>query len=503
MNLQHIITILILSVGIACQSNTEAPHNHGPNGHTHGPSRPRTDNTIWTEKSELFVEYPVLVVGKPSRFAAHFTMMEGHQPIETGSVTATLSNSTDEQRVTAAKPSSSGIFKPTIQPKKAGIYTLIFDVNTPTFKDQIRIPNVQVFQTIKEARKAFKSGGEDEGIIFLKEQAWKMEFQTAQAKQQPISDVIKTYGTWQTLPSDKKRLVATTKGLINFNGNNLTKGSPIKKGQVLMTIHSKGLTTDNLNTRIQNAKVSYETLTQEYERKKTLFSKQIISKSAFEQIEKDYLIAKTNYETLKTGYSQKGKQVVAPFDGTIQHISSNNGNYVNEGDELVTITKSQSSLLEAYVSPSFVTSLNDIQDIWYQPQPNQWSSLKNSNGQLQSISQSVDSSQPLLTIYAKINEQINQPKGSFSEVQIALGDNTKGIVIPKEALLEDYGQYSVIVQTSGESFEHRPISVGRTNGNFIEILNGLQVNEVVVTKGAYQVKMASMSGQAPAHGHAH
>jgi cobalt-zinc-cadmium efflux system membrane fusion protein len=34
-------------------------------------------------------------------------------------------------------------------------------------------------------------------------------------------------------------------------------------------------------------------------------------------------------------------------------------------------------------------------------------------------------------------------------------------------------------------------------------LSGLKLGEVVVTKGAYQVKMASMSGQVPAHGHSH
>jgi CTP-dependent riboflavin kinase len=37
----------------------------------------------------------------------------------------------------------------------------------------------------------------------------------------------------------------------------------------------------------------------------------------------------------------------------------------------------------------------------------------------------------------------------------------------------------------------------------VEILSGLAEGEMVVSIGAYQVKMASMSGQAPAHGHEH
>jgi cobalt-zinc-cadmium efflux system membrane fusion protein len=69
--------------------------------------------------------------------------------------------------------------------------------------------------------------------------------------------------------------------------------------------------------------------------------------------------------------------------------------------------------------------------------------------------------------------------------------------------MEDYGKYSVIVQLSGESFERRNVVVGKRNGEEIEIVSGLQESEVIVTKGAYQVKMQALSGQAPAHGHAH
>ena len=59
------------------------------------------------------------------------------------------------------------------------------------------------------------------------------------------------------------------------------------------------------------------------------------------------------------------------------------------------------------------------------------------------------------------------------------------------------------MQLSGETFERRPVSIGRENGDYIEIIEGLTAEEVVVTEGAYQVKMASMSGDVPAHGHAH
>ena len=95
------------------------------------------------------------------------------------------------------------------------------------------------------------------------------------------------------------------------------------------------------------------------------------------------------------------------------------------------------------------------------------------------------------------------PEGSFTEVQIALGEAETVVVVPEAALLEDYGNYSVIVQTGGESFERRPVRIGKRNGKNAQVLGGLQEGEVVVTIGNYQVKMASMSGETPGHGHEH
>lgn len=504
MKIPHIFFILILSVTTACNSNRSEDHghDHGPNGHSHGPSRVRTDQTIWTDKTELFVEYPVLVVGKNSRFAAHFTILNGHKPIETGMVKVTLQNAQHQISAVAEKPSSSGIFKPTIKPDKAGIYTLIFDVNTPTFKDQIVINNIEVYTSTKEANKANKEE-DSNGITFLKEQAWKMDFQTHPVKEKDIFNVIKTSGVWKVAPTDQINIAATSEGIVQFKNKTLMLGTSVKKGQVILTINGQNLTTYNVKAEIKKAETNYKTAEQIYNRKKKLFSKQIIPKSEFETAEEHYLISKTNYETLKNGYSTSGKQIKAPFSGVIKHININNGGFVKEGDALFTLVKTEANILETYVGLSNAQALNSINNIWFQPQKDKWSSLAEGNGKVLSVSQSVDQLNPMLSVSAQVNQWVAYPDGAYTEVHIATGTPTKGLIIPADALLEDYGVYSVIVQRSGELFERRNVSVGKRNGKNIEIVKGLSAGEVVVTIGAYQVKMASMSGKAPAHGHAH
>ncbi|NHE56467.1 efflux RND transporter periplasmic adaptor subunit [Cyclobacterium plantarum] len=503
--MRYIIVTLSLLV-FSCQSTEDHGHPHGEDGsHLHeSDGKPAMDFTVWTEQTELFVEFPALVVGETSRFAAHFTLLDGHQPVREGSVTVSLIKGDKGIRHSVDAPSSPGIFGPSLQPKVAGGYRLVFELKTPTYSDRITLKDITVFATVEEAEVAL-AGEEENGnaITFLKEQAWKMEFQTAPVLKKEVFQTIPTSGVWKVAPSDYQTLVAPAAGRVSFGSGILTAGSPVKKGQELMTISSTGLTTNNLSAEIQKARADYEQVESEYERKKELFESKIVPKSEFEQVKQRYLVAKTNYETLSSGYSAGGKQLTAPMDGFIKSIQAVNGGFANQGDALVTVTSHKSSLLEVQVSAKYSAGLQNIQNIWYQPKQDTWSSLNEKGGKILSVGKEVEADQPLISVYAEVNEGVEMPEGSFTEAQLAIGNGGESLVVPISCLMEDYGNYSVIVQLSGESFERRNVSIGKRNGSEVEIIKGLSEGEVVVTNGAYQVKMASLSGQAPAHGHAH
>ncbi|MDH5474944.1 MAG: efflux RND transporter periplasmic adaptor subunit [Cyclobacteriaceae bacterium] len=502
--MRHII-ILIAVILFSCQSNEEHGHAHNEaGGHiTEGEEIPTVDTTIWTNKTELFVEYPALIVGNTSHFAAHFTVLDRHQPVREGAVTVSLLKDGKGIRHTVDAPSSPGIFKPSLQPKETGIYQLIFDIKTPTITDRIVISDVYVFSTAEEAKEVLGDEEEGNSISFLKEQAWKIEFQTAPVIQNEIFDVIYTSGVWKVSPTDYKTLVSTADGTVTFKGKKLTEGSKVKKGQVLMTVSSTGLTSNNLSAEIAKAKANFQQSKSAYERNKKLYTSKIVPKSEFEQIERKYEVDKSIYETLSAGYSSGGKQVVVPFDGYLKSLSVDNGSFVEQGAALVVITSHKSSLLETQVSPSYAFQLQNIHDVWYQPKSGKWSSLNKTGGKILSVGKEVGSKKPLLSVFAQINDVVEMPEGNYTEVQLTFGNPVLTTIVPKSALLEDYGNYSVVVELSGESFERRPVTVGKRNGEQVEIITGLTVGEMVVTKGAYQVKMASMSGAVPAHGHDH
>jgi RND family efflux transporter MFP subunit len=499
------LTLLLAVVLAACQSALDDNHAHNPDG-SHaavGDDLPRVEYTVWTEKTELFVEFPVLIVGRTSRFAAHFTVLEQHQPVREGSLTVSLIHGKKGIRATTAAPASEGIFKPALQPLKAGIYQLIFELNTPNLADSIVIQNVHVFETEEEAIAASQEEVLDGAITFLKEQAWKMEFQTQPVTKKMMYNIIPTSGVWRTSTSDFSAVVATSSGSVAFTSENLTAGSGVKKGQLLLTLKTNGLAENNLGTEIAKAEAIYEQAEADYRRKKKLFESEVVAKSDLEEVFQKYLVAKANYESLREGYSVEGKQIYAPFSGFIASISVENGQFVNQGAELFAITKNRSSVLESYVSSAYASQIEILKDVWYQPIDGVWASLMQTGGKILSVGRSVASDKPMLSVFVQTNEPVFMPEGSFGEVQLAFGTAKEALVIPATALLEDYGNYAVIVQLTGESFERRPITIGARNGDSVEVLSGLKFGEVVVSTGAYQVKMASMSGQVPAHGHAH
>ena len=490
-------------MAIACKQNHEEEHAHNPDGSHVDDEIPRLDYTLWTDKTELFVEFPVLIVGQPSKFAAHFTVMDKHQPVSEGSVTVSLIKDDKGLRATAEAPSSPGIFSPIIQPNQSGVHQLVFDLSTSQYDDKIVIKDIMVYTNVNEAKKAMGDAGEDASISFLKEQAWKIDFQTSPVIKGEVYDVITTSGVWQPSQGSVKTMVATANGTVNFAAANLTEGMEVKQEQLLLNISSQGLANNNLSAEVAKSKANYDQATSEYNRKKELYESKIIPKSEFEKVESNYVIAKSQYQSIASGVSRGSKQIRSPFNGFIWSVNVANGNYVEQGEVLISVATEESKVLKSQIAPTYGLTMQNIKDLWYQTETSNWKSIFDSEGKILSISKDVERDNPLISVFAIVNNMINATDGSLTQVQIAMGNGKQTTLVPESALLEDYGNYSVMVQLSGESFERRPVAIGKRNGKNVEILKGLQVGDVVVTTGAYQVKMASMSGSTPAHGHEH
>ena len=75
--------------------------------------------------------------------------------------------------------------------------------------------------------------------------------------------------------------------------------------------------------------------------------------------------------------------------------------------------------------------------------------------------------------------------------------------VPESAIIDDAGRPVVFVQKGGETFLRRPVKLGVRNGGIVQVLEGVSPGDRVVTKGAYLIRLSTMSSAVPAHGHVH
>jgi RND family efflux transporter MFP subunit len=83
------------------------------------------------------------------------------------------------------------------------------------------------------------------------------------------------------------------------------------------------------------------------------------------------------------------------------------------------------------------------------------------------------------------------------------GRRERMTTVPKDAVLMEAGRPYVFVQTGGESFSRRYIEIATRDGSLVGVRSGIKPGERVVTRGTYDVQLASAAGGIPAEGHVH
>jgi hypothetical protein len=69
--------------------------------------------------------------------------------------------------------------------------------------------------------------------------------------------------------------------------------------------------------------------------------------------------------------------------------------------------------------------------------------------------------------------------------------------------LTEAGRPYVFVQIAGERFVRRYVEIATRDGEWVGIKSALRPDERVVTRGAYDIQLASAAKGLPAEGHVH
>ena len=107
------------------------------------------------------------------------------------------------------------------------------------------------------------------------------------------------------------------------------------------------------------------------------------------------------------------------------------------------------------------------------------------------VATSFDPGTRRLMVRAIINntEGVLRPE-MFASVTILTGEGDNSLAVPREAIIYDGNSARVWIAREDQSVEARNIKTGLTNGQMVEVLDGLRLGEKVVTKGSLFVDRA-------------
>ena len=355
---------------------------------------------------------------------------------------------------------------------------------------------------IHEHEKKDAHEGHEGEIIFSQAQAKAVGLTTETVKVGPFNDVIKVSGQIMASSLGEHTVVASSSGIVTLMPAATTEGNRINSGQTIASISSRNLQDGDPTER---ARIDYETALREYNRSKTLASQKIISQKEMELVEQRFRTAKANYEGIAKTMTDRGVSVKAGMSGYVKNISVTQGDYVSMGQPIMTITQTRRLMLRADMPQQRYGQLKTVSTANFRPaSDNKIYRLKDLNGKLLSYGKTAQQTGPYITVTFEFDNVGDLMAGTYADVYL-IGSERQGVIsIPKTALTEDQGIYHVYTKVKGEkdAYLKREVTIGQDNGQRVEIISGLHNGDEVVTKGTYQIKLASIQTTIP-HGHSH
>jgi RND family efflux transporter MFP subunit len=474
--------------------------------------------TRWTEKTELFLEHPLLIAGEVSRFSVHLTDLVGFKPLTAGRVIVEL-RSTDggTESFSVEAPSRPGIFGLAVKPAKPGVRSLAVRLESPALQDIHEVGAVEVFPGPQEAARSSKEEA-IEAISFLKEQQWTLDFATAIVTEHSLRESLRAPAEVRPRTGGEAEVIAPVAGRIAAGGAIPGAGTAVRQGQILARIVPKtALPADQaaLELNVTEALSSLALAEKDRQRVERLVNAGAIPGRRLDEATAAEANARARLEASRSLLAQheltrsaEGQSTEhlefflrAPIRGVIADSLAVAGAGVEEGQRLFRVVALDPVHVVAFVPEAESSRLDRLTqgelEIFGGNQPVPL-------GRVVSVGRVVDpESRTVSVIFELGNPEARFAVGQSVFVRLFTGAQTPQLAVPESAIVDDAGRPVVFVQLAGESFLRRPVQLGIQASGYVGILDGVAAGERVVTAGAYQIRLAALSPQVPAHGHVH
>ncbi|WP_036381477.1 efflux RND transporter periplasmic adaptor subunit [Muricauda sp. MAR_2010_75] len=347
---------------------------------------------------------------------------------------------------------------------------------------------------------ASEEQGEETGITVTQDQFNTNDLVIGPMEKRTFPKMVETSGMIDVPPENRASVTAFMGGFVKQTS--LLVGDQVKKGQLLVVLENQEFV--KMQQEYLEVFNQLDYLKAEFERNQTLFEEKIAS-------QKNFLQAKSNYETAKARYQGLREQlqmlnispnkveqgtissqaaIYAPISGSVTKMNVAKGSYVSPATQILEIVDNEHVHLELTVFEKDILKVKKGQKIQFKiPE----ASAEAFDGEVYLVGTSIDDAKRTIKVHGHLEheEDANFLPGMFVDAMI-MTDTTKTWSLPDEAVIESEGNHYVLKlieeKDGGYSFERVAVKQGGTYGGYTEILStGLNETDQFLTKGVFDL----------------
>lgn len=299
-------------------------------------------------------------------------------------------------------------------------------------------------------------------------------------KKSSISQFINTTGTAKAIY--ETALMSEVTGKYNLQTNPATGkpfklGDKVKEGQVIIRFEDEEYVN---GLAIDAKKLNLEISENEYEKQKSLYEKGGVTLRELRNSEVSKTNAQYDFESAEIRLAKMN--IVAPFSGVIVELPYyTKGTRVTSGQPMVSLMSYDKMYVDINLPEKNISEVNLGQNVLI---TNYTITEDTLIGSVSELSPMISSETRTFSGKLLINNpDLKLRPGMFVKADIITAKKDSVIVIPKNIILSgNRGKYVFIVERNSAA-DDRQIVTGIENKDFVEVVEGLSVNDRLIIKG--------------------
>lgn len=299
-----------------------------------------------------------------------------------------------------------------------------------------------------------------------------------------LVDSVRLIGTFES--PEVVRVVAEVPGKLISLG--VDEGNKVEANQVLGRMDTR-----KLEARLAETKAQLVLTENVYKRSRKLASSQTISQQAYDEAYADFARAQAEEQLLEA--ELEDSVMKAPLAGIVSERMVSPGQVLQVGEHLFDVLQMDPLEVRFEVPERYSNLLKPGMTVRIQTEAHSETIFK---GKLTYVSSQASRRTRTLPVKASVpNPDMKLVPGMFGRVELVLEEHNDALIVPEAAVMQRNAATSVMARGEDGRAAVRPVTVGLRLNGMMEILSGLQTNDVVVVEGLTKVRPGSLLAFSP------